>query len=643
MKAKRTASADVTITNNHEDQEETGKLKEQKPETSSLEGLYTSVLIDNLDENLSEQLGKIAGGWLSWQCQMIVGLYYGAVYLGPGKSYNPISVWPDKTNNSDFCAIISKVRESKSSQWLLKQNNPDGNRTQDILATPVIDQDEILFIIVIVITSRPAAQRKAIAQLLDWGSLWLKNNVQDNLIGKESNNNEREQLLSSIIETEDAKESAQLFIDTLEEKFGCYRVSIGHVEESNLKIHAISHTSEFDQSSSYIADLKSVMLESLDQKTVITYPNNLNPDENSVNTYLHESWSNTNDQAAICTLPLVTNINGQRTCTGILTLERKEGSNFKTSDLQLLTQYTSIIAPIIHERIETQKPAWDIFRKRIKNKVSSSKRFSKSRYILITILFGLIATGLIHIDYQVKAPAILEASSKKVIVAPFEGYLLQSTYRAGDTVKEGQVLASFDDSNLLIELEKSQSEIDKHQQEYQEALASYKKSEVAIYRAILDQLRAERALIEQNIELSTVKAPFDGIIVSGDLTQAIGSPISTGELLFEIAPQGQYKLRIEIGEFDIGNIEPGANGKLRLTSIPYQKFHLELDEVLPISVAEGGRNFFPTSARLLESSVKFRPGMSGIAKIDAGRRPLLWIWTHKLIDRVRIWLWATTW
>jgi hypothetical protein len=32
--------------------------------------------------------------------------------------------------------------------------------------------------------------------------------------------------------------------------------------------------------------------------------------------------------------------------------------------------------------------------------------------------------------------------------------------------------------------------------------------------------------------------------------------------------------------------------------------------------------------------------MAGIAKIDAGRRRLFWIWTHGLFDWLRLWVWS---
>jgi hypothetical protein len=31
--------------------------------------------------------------------------------------------------------------------------------------------------------------------------------------------------------------------------------------------------------------------------------------------------------------------------------------------------------------------------------------------------------------------------------------------------------------------------------------------------------------------------------------------------------------------------------------------------------------------------------MTGLAQIDVGHRRILWIWTHRVIDSVRLWLW----
>jgi hypothetical protein len=45
-------------------------------------------------------------------------------------------------------------------------------------------------------------------------------------------------------------------------------------------------------------------------------------------------------------------------------------------------------------------------------------------------------------------------------------------------------------------------------------------------------------------------------------------------------------------------------------------------------------------AHLENSSERLRPGMEGFGKISIDRRKLIWIWTHELIDWVRLKLWT---
>jgi hypothetical protein len=59
-----------------------------------------------------------------------------------------------------------------------------------------------------------------------------------------------------------------------------------------------------------------------------------------------------------------------------------------------------------------------------------------------------------------------------------------------------------------------------------------------------------------------------------------------------------------------------------------------------VATAEDGRNFFRVDARLEEPTSALRPGMEGVAKIEVGPRRLIWIWTHSLVDWLRLWFWT---
>jgi hypothetical protein len=74
-------------------------------------------------------------------------------------------------------------------------------------------------------------------------------------------------------------------------------------------------------------------------------------------------------------------------------------------------------------------------------------------------------------------------------------------------------------------------------------------------------------------------------------------------------------------------------------------FALKVRRITPVSVAEEGRNYFRVEAELQTDAGKapppMRPGMEGVGKVDAGERSLLWIWTHRFTDwlRLKSWEW----
>jgi hypothetical protein len=58
-----------------------------------------------------------------------------------------------------------------------------------------------------------------------------------------------------------------------------------------------------------------------------------------------------------------------------------------------------------------------------------------------------------------------------------------------------------------------------------------------------------------------------------------------------------------------------------------------------VNNAKDGANRFRVEARLDAKPERLRPGMEGVGKIEVDERRLVWIWTHSLVDRLRLWLW----
>ena len=166
-------------------------------------------------------------------------------------------------------------------------------------------------------------------------------------------------------------------------------------------------------------------------------------------------------------------------------------------------------------------------------------------------------------------------------------------------------------------------------------------SDLAVARSDHTIARAQLGYAQIAMHITHVRAPFDGVVVSGDLSQSLGAPVERGDILFEIAPLDSYRVILDVDERDIGAVSLEQTGSLALTGMPGDVIEIRIDKITPISAAEDGRNFFRVEASLLaEPPAILRPGMEGVAKIDVGRRRLLWIWTHELLDWLRLQLWS---
>lgn len=154
-----------------------------------------------------------------------------------------------------------------------------------------------------------------------------------------------------------------------------------------------------------------------------------------------------------------------------------------------------------------------------------------------------------------------------------------------------------------------------------------------------NQARAQLDLATSKLERVAITAPFDGIVVKGDLSQQLGSPVEQGKVLFEIAPMNAWRVILKVDERDIADVRPGAGGSLVLASLPGQSWPFTVKKITPVSVPEEGRNQFRVEAELAGAAPKLSPNMEGVGKIDAGSASLLWAWTHPLLDWLRLAWW----
>jgi RND family efflux transporter MFP subunit len=246
----------------------------------------------------------------------------------------------------------------------------------------------------------------------------------------------------------------------------------------------------------------------------------------------------------------------------------------------------------------------------------------------------------VEIDYRVTAKTVIEGEVQRVAAAPYEGFVAAAHVRAGDTVHDGQVLVELDDRDLQVERRKWAAEREQHDRKLREAMANRDLAAIQVIGAQLKQAEAQLTLAEERLQRAKIRAPFDGVVVSGDLSQLIGSPVEQGKKLFEIAPLASYRVILQVDEREIRHVEAGQAGRLVISGIAGDAVAFRVTKVTPVATAQDGRNFFRVEAQLDQAPARLRPGMEGVGKVGVGDQRLWWILTHGFTDWLRLALWS---
>jgi multidrug efflux pump subunit AcrA (membrane-fusion protein) len=243
-------------------------------------------------------------------------------------------------------------------------------------------------------------------------------------------------------------------------------------------------------------------------------------------------------------------------------------------------------------------------------------------------------------DYRVQAPFVLQTENVAYLPAPFDGYIGSVEADVGDEVSRTESLLALDTQELLLEQSEAAADRERYTREVEKARAEDALADMRIAAALAEQARVRLERVRYRLAQATVTAPFDGVVIEGDLKERIGSPVRQGEVLFKIARLTGLYVEAEVAERDIDEIALESCGEIAFVSQPDLAFPVAVVRVEPAAQPKSGKNVFVVRLALVESPAGWlRPGMTGVCKINVGKRRLLWIFTHRTVDFLRLALW----
>ncbi len=259
----------------------------------------------------------------------------------------------------------------------------------------------------------------------------------------------------------------------------------------------------------------------------------------------------------------------------------------------------------------------------------STSGWSLQYKVTAAVLGLLIILLLVPLPYRVSADAVAKPAVTRFVVSRYDGLLKKSLVRPGDQVKAGQVLALLDGREIEVQLAALQAERDKAAKMQDQATALGNTAAAQIAR--LDRLRYEQQIagLRDRLNNLTLLSPVDGIVLTGDLQRAEGSPVSRGQTLFEVAPLKNMEIEIFIDETDISRVSPHALARVRFDAFPDNLIEDQISRLEPRARIRNNHNIFTAVVQYTNQDNRLRPGMRGSAGIEADTRTTAWILFHK--------------
>ncbi len=432
------------------------------------------------------------------------------------------------------------------------------------------------------------------------------------------------------------KDVALTLVTDLATRLECDRVSIGFRQDGRSKVYALSHSSRLVQNMNLMRAVAEAMDEAIDQNTTLCLPQD---EARTIQLRAHQKLAREFGNGNVLTVPFAP----EDEARGALVFERPDKQPFDRQSVELCQSVVLLAGRVLYQRLRQERPFW---RKWRDGALREAVRLLGPRYIgrklAALALVTVVALGVFaHGPYRISATATVQGVVQRVLAAPFDGYISDATRRAGDEVKQGDALAALDTRETELELLRAGNLEVQYRRQAEEASARGDSAAAAIAQAQARQAMAQMQFHREQIQRSTLRAPFDGTIVSGDLSQQLGEAVKRGQELFKLSPPDGYRLWLDVEDRLIDDVAVGQTGRVALAAMPDRQIPFTVTRIVPLAQVQEGKTVFRLEASLDEKAAPaLRPGMEGVGRIDIDERRYAWIWTHGFFDWLRLKWWA---
>jgi multidrug resistance efflux pump/GAF domain-containing protein len=185
----------------------------------------------------------------------------------------------------------------------------------------------------------------------------------------------------------------------------------------------------------------------------------------------------------------------------------------------------------------------------------------------------------------------------------------------GTLVPRGAPLASLRATRLAADREATVAEAATAQRQAAQAAARGDAGEERLQRDRGDALQREVSILDQELALTTIRAPVSGVVLTPHVGERAGASVEEGDLLVTLGRIDTLELEFGVDQRDIGRVHPGQEVRFRVDALPQRTLTGRVSSVglLPSDTAGGVQ--YPVRAMVPNPDGVLKPDMAAYVRV----------------------------
>lgn len=242
---------------------------------------------------------------------------------------------------------------------------------------------------------------------------------------------------------------------------------------------------------------------------------------------------------------------------------------------------------------------------------------ARVRLVLASAVLLLAALTIIRWPLRVAGSgATFRPLQLMPVRALVSGVVERVLVREGSRVDRGAPLAVLRANTLRSEWEATAAEATVADRLAALAASRGDPAEERLQRLRGETLRKEQALLAEELELTTIRSPLSGVVLTPRPHELVGSSLDEGDLAMTLGRTDSLELEFGVDQQDIGRVAEGQEVRLRVDAFPQRTFTGKVTSIgqLPSDTTEDGVRY-AVRATVANGDGSLRPNMAAYVRV----------------------------